>query len=124
MKQRAHSSTSTSPETTESPSETADTADRPTADDNQFTFQADTEQPPSVAVISAIAAQDDLDVLAVADELEPLYNAVDPAALDALFADSSDASELDRAGGSVTFAYAGRTVTVDTTGRVVLEEME
>ncbi|ADD04075.1 uncharacterized protein Nmag_0487 [Natrialba magadii ATCC 43099] len=111
MKQTAHSSTDT----------TETTAAEPTPAEGRFTYQAEPDQPPSVAIVSAIAEQEDLDVLSVADELEPLYNVVDPTALDALFDVSSDAPELDRAGGSVTFAYAGRTVTVDTTGRVILE---
>lgn len=87
--------------------------------DDRFVYQADPDQPLSVAVISAIAAQSDLDMVAVADEFEPLYNVIDPTALDSLF-DSS--TELDRAGGSVTFTYAGHTITVDTTGRVVLDD--
>lgn len=105
----------------------ADATIQPAASDDRFVYQADPEQPLSVAVISAIASQDGRDMMAVADELDPLYNVIDPAALDSLFEPetgdaSADSSSLDRAGGSVTFSYAGRTVTVDTTGRVELED--
>ncbi|WP_049920882.1 HalOD1 output domain-containing protein [Halopiger djelfimassiliensis] len=86
--------------------------------DGRFVYQATSAQPPSEAVISAIAARSNADDLtAVADELEPLYGAIDPAALDSLF-DSS--GSLDRSDGVVTFSYAGYRVTVDATGRVEL----
>jgi len=54
----------------------------------------------SEAVVAAVAAQEDIDPM----ELPPLYGAVDPDALDALFAD-------DRPG-RVSFQYAGYEVTV------------
>lgn len=87
-----------------------------------FVYQAEPEQPLSEAVVTAIAVQSDAeDVIDVAHEFGPLYDAIDPGALDALF-DSSNGS--DRSRGGVTFTYAGRCVKVDTTGRVTLCSIE
>ena len=98
--------------TTETPpSETESSSSR-------FVYQADADQPLSEAVIAAIGTHSDVDgPLAVADEFGPLYDVIDPAALDSLF-ESTPTQE--RSDGSVSFDYAGRHVTVDTTGRVEL----
>lgn len=94
----------------------------PPADENRFVYQADPGQPPSEAVITAIGMHSDADdMMAVADDLEPLYNAIDPTALDTLF---ESTGTHERANGSVTFNYAGHCVTVDTTGRVELAPVE
>ena len=85
-------------------------------DSDRFVYQTEPEQPLSEAVIDALATESGLDdPIAVATEFEPLYDAIDPGALDALFESSAT---TDRSGGSVTFTYAGRTISVDTTGRV------
>ncbi|MXV62471.1 hypothetical protein GS429_10420 [Natronorubrum sp. JWXQ-INN-674] len=97
------------------------TTDSPSEHD-RFVYQAEPDQPPSEAVITAIAMQSEADDLtAVADELDPLYNAIDPSALDALF-DSSGTH--DRSTGAVTFEYADRHVRIDTTGRIELTAEE
>ena len=82
-------------------------------------YQAQPDQPLSEAVIEAIAAEADLDALEIADEFGPLYDAIDPSALDSLF---QSAGETTQTGGCVTFVYAGYRISVDRTGRVVLTE--
>ena len=64
----------------------------------------------SEAVIHTVARETDRDPL----ELPPLFDAVDPDALDAL--------ARTRRGGDVTFEYAGQTVTVDCDGQTVTVE--
>lgn len=59
------------------------------------------ESPPSEAVLQAIADAEGTDVI----ELPPLYEAVDPEALDAVFD--------GRAFGSIAFDYHGYSVTVN-----------
>ncbi|MDG5817586.1 HalOD1 output domain-containing protein [Natronococcus sp. A-GB7] len=80
-------------------------------------YQADPEQSLSEAVLEAVAVATDVDQLALADEFDPLYHAIDPSALDSLF---RERCEADRAVGSVTFEYAGFLVSVDRTGQVTL----
>ena len=65
---------------------------------------------PSEAVIEAIAEKTDSDPL----ELPALYNAIDPDALDSLFA--------DRDGGTVTFCCCQHEITVKQDGSVVIRE--
>ena len=65
---------------------------------------------PSEAIIEAIAEETDSDPL----ELPPLYNAIDPDALDRLFA--------NREGGTVTFCCCGHKITVKQDGTVVIRE--
>lgn len=90
--------------------------------DGGVVYQADAERPPSQAIVRAVAAASDVDdVTAVAEEFGPLYTAIDPSALDALFESTSTA---ERSEGCVSFAYAGYCVTVDTTGRVELVPRE
>nr|WP_227378589.1 HalOD1 output domain-containing protein [Haladaptatus halobius] len=50
------------------------------------------------------------------NDLEPLYNAIDPEALDALFAPQADGTT--RARGSVSFQYAGYWITVSSENAV------
>lgn len=89
------------------------------SDDDRFVYRAEPEQPPSEAVITAIAMESNVDDLTtVADDLEPLYDAIDPNALDALF------EGRDRASGTVHFDYAGRRVTVEPCGRIELAPTE
>nr|WP_161605563.1 HalOD1 output domain-containing protein [Natronorubrum sulfidifaciens] len=70
--------------------------------DHSTTVTAVDEQRPSMAVVSLVAAVTDTDPL----ELEPLYNAVDPEALDSLCAAGNSVSTL-------SFEYAGYTVVVE-----------
>jgi hypothetical protein len=64
---------------------------------------------PSVAVVEAVA---DREGVAPEDLQTPLYERLNPEALDSLFRGSS---------GSVTFEYLEYVVTVDSTGTVELE---
>lgn len=85
------------------------------------TYQADADQLLSEAVVEAIAANSELDALEIADEFGPLYDVIDPSALDSLFRPTGTA---DRSVGCVTFEYAGYRVTVDHTGWVVLADRQ
>ncbi|WP_306056539.1 HalOD1 output domain-containing protein [Natronococcus wangiae] len=82
-----------------------------------FTYQSTPDTPLSEAVISAVAAVEGVDQLELADEHEPLYDAIDPTALDSLFRSSGS---TDRSVGAVAFEYAGYRITVDQTGQVTL----
>lgn len=84
-------------------------------------YRSGADQPLSEAVLTAIASESDLDTLELADEFGPLYDVIDPSALDSLFQSSG---ETEQCGGCVTFDYATYRVTVDQTGRVVLADQE
>lgn len=84
------------------PSETGDT--------HEFDF----EGTPSEAVVEAVAAVLETDPV---DGLEPLYEAVDPDALDSLF---ESTAERNRDGGLVSFAYGGVVVTLYADRRIVV----
>lgn len=73
------------------------------------TWGSETDRTPTYAVTSAVADASDRDVL----ELPPLNDAVDPDALNALFASLSNAP-VDR----VSFRYAGYDVVVRGSGDV------
>lgn len=78
-------------------------------------------KPPTRAVVEAVAEAEGVP----SEELrpptyEPLHEAIDPDALDALFEDRADGRP--RPGGTVTFPYCGYTVTVGADGAVTLEE--
>lgn len=62
---------------------------------------------PSEAIVAAILAIEDADPI----DLDPLYDVVDPSALDELFQPKCDGSI--RSGGSVSFEYAGYEVVYD-----------
>ena len=66
--------------------------------------------PPSQTVVRAVAEVSGADPL----ETPPLYEAVDPEALDHLF--------RGRPGGTVTFDYDGYTVTVRSDAEVIVQE--
>ena len=72
---------------------------------------AETE-PVSQTVVLAVAEATDEDPM----ELPPLYDTIDPDALNKLFGDRVDGAE--RLGGSFEFAYAGCDVTVRADGSV------
>ncbi|WP_408958616.1 HalOD1 output domain-containing protein [Natrinema sp. 74] len=84
-------------------------------------YQAEPEQSLTEAVIEAIAAESDLDALEIADEFGPLYDVIDPSALDSLFQSAGGAGQPV---GNVTFDYGDYRVTVDQTGRVELADGE
>ncbi|WP_161991503.1 HalOD1 output domain-containing protein [Natronorubrum aibiense] len=69
---------------------------------HSMTVTAADEQRPSMAVVSLVATVTDTDPL----ELEPLYDAVDPEALDSLCTPTNGVSSL-------SFEYAGYTVVVE-----------
>ena len=63
------------------------------------------------AVVAAITEELDADPL----EIDPLHDAVDPDALEALFANTASAARRD---GEITFESNGCSVTVTATGNV------
>lgn len=74
------------------------------------------DQQPSTAIIDLVARVEDADPIA----LEPLYDAIDPDMLNSI-CDSSSGFQV------LTFAYAGRTVTVEAVDEgvdITLEEAE
>ncbi|MFC4543785.1 HalOD1 output domain-containing protein [Halosolutus amylolyticus] len=73
------------------------------------------DRTPSEAVIDAVATASETDAIELADEFGPLYDAIDPSALDALF-DREDAI------GTVRFRYAGYQIVVDHDGRIELAD--
>lgn len=74
------------------------------------------DQPLSVKIREAIAARTDTTA-----DCEPLYNVIDPDALEALFA--SPHSDTDREG-TVTFQYCGYHVTVTSNQTVELTPLD
>ncbi|NUC73389.1 hypothetical protein HTZ84_13880 [Haloterrigena sp. SYSU A558-1] len=70
---------------------------------------------PSLAIVERVAALDGTDPLS----LPPLYDAVDPEALDSLFQSSS--TDGPRTTGSVQFTYYGYDVRVDADGEIAVE---
>lgn len=88
------------------------------------TFDADksattpNSEAPSRAVVSAIAEADGVDET----ELPPLFHAVDPDALDALFRPGRREATESRGSGTVTFGYHGYEVSVSADGTVQVEE--
>lgn len=73
-------------------------------------------EPPSQAVIELVAEAEDVDPV---DLDVPLYDAVDPEALDALFESTAGSSRLN---GQTTFEYLGHTVVVASDGTVELAD--
>lgn len=74
---------------------------------------------PSIAVVTAVSAAEDVDPTA----LEPLHDAVDTDALDRL---ADHCQDRDRGSGDarVTFSYAGYEVELDYAGRIRLVPLE
>ncbi|WP_435179672.1 HalOD1 output domain-containing protein [Halorussus sp. AFM4] len=85
----------------------------------QFTDRtaADRDQPLSAAVIDAVADAADVDP---AELGTPLYDKIDPDALDSLFADRHDGAP--RGSGHVVFDLLGYEVTVYSDGYVVVRD--
>jgi len=95
-------------------------ADHP---DPVATYRCGPDERLSRGVVEAVAEAADIAPMpgAAADgdaALEPLYDAVDPEALDAVFGPlRSDAAP---AGGKITFSYAGCEVTAGSDGRITV----
>lgn len=70
----------------------------------------------STAVVETVAAHEGVDPATLTP---PLYEVLDPDALDALFA--SQPGDPARATGAVTFTYREYTVTVSSDGRIALD---
>ncbi len=86
-----------------------------TSIDTEDTYPIDDDQTASEAVLDAIAEEAGVDVL---DLAVPLYDAVDPDALDAFYRTAAGA---DGAGpSSVSFSYYGYEVEVSGDGELVL----
>ena len=90
-------------------------------------YELSSGEPVSTGVVMAIAAASDAEPIPTADTtegtpvLEPLYTAVDPDALDALFeADGSVTAGPKQ----VTFSYHGYAVTVTGGRQISLERLE
>lgn len=75
---------------------------------------------PSQAVVEAVADAEGISPMELQPpEYDALHAAVDPTALDELFAPRHDGAS--RRGGVVTFEYCGYRVTVDASGEVSIE---
>lgn len=75
----------------------------------------ETRHPPSVAVVEAVATWRDVDIT----ELPPLYDAIDPDALDNLVAHwDRGRTHPDR---QIRFEYDGVTVLLDGDGQLAIE---
>lgn len=74
----------------------------------------DSENTPVFAVVSAVADAEEVDPV----ELPPLYEAIEPEALNDLFTSRSESSV-----GKVTFQYAGYDVVVRGTGEVEVQSI-
>lgn len=81
-----------------------------------FRTEFDSEtRPPTEAVIAAVAAAKDADETA----LPPLFERIDPDALESLFAATSD--RTGQRNGNLTFDYAGCQITVNSHGTVIVD---
>jgi hypothetical protein len=86
----------------------------------RFGAESDRNRPPSEAVVEAVAAvagRPPTDTDAARAPLEPLFDTIDPDALDRLF-DAAGAG--GRPCDSVSFVYSGYEVTVTRDGRVAV----
>lgn len=82
-------------------------------------YRAMPDQTPSEAVVTAVSEASGR-ALAGTESLDPLYHAIDPDALDALFDTYGDAESTT----SVEFVYGGYEVTVEGSGLVTLHPGE
>lgn len=86
-----------------------------TRDDDSRATDPDANEPVTARILRAVAADSDSSIT----ELPPLYDVIDPDALDALFSPSIDTP--DRSVKSVRFRYAGFLIDVSADGSVALE---
>ncbi|ELZ08940.1 hypothetical protein C479_12469 [Halovivax asiaticus JCM 14624] len=75
-------------------------------------------RPTSLRVVDAVADEREVEPTA----LDPLYEAVDPDSLDALFPPVPQRSEGTSR--SITFTFAGYQVTIEGTGRIDVTELD
>lgn len=85
-------------------------------------YHAAPDQSPSEAVVTAVAEASGRAVTAGdgADALDPLYDAIDPDALDTLFATDADGAGAT----AVEFVYEGYEVTVEATDIVTVRPLQ
>ena len=92
-------------------------------DEDRGTYHAwcddDAYEPASTAVVITVASVIETDPAA----LDPLSESVDPDALDALV-ERWRRTDADDVGGAITFPFAGQTVTVRSSGEVVIDPAE
>jgi len=69
-------------------------------------------------IVNAVGALDGV----AFDECEPVYDVIDPDALDAVLAPTPDRS--DRAPVQVQFSYHGYMITVDSTGEIIIDVLD
>jgi hypothetical protein len=81
------------------------------------TYQCETGESASAAVVRLVASYHDDDPATIDP---PLYEAIDPDALDALFVDASD--QWTRPASRIEFPYCGCEVEVRGDGRVAVRE--
>lgn len=86
------------------------------AEPDAVTYDRDPDEPPSRSVIRAVAGVQGTDPT----ELQPLYEAIDPDALDRVF-DGTQGRSRPLADGAVSFRFAACQVTVRADGRTVVE---
>lgn len=91
--------------------------DPPTAaESDAVTYVRDPDEPPSRSVIRAVASVNGTDPT----EMQPLYEAIDPDALDRVFESGPDRSQ-PLTDGLVSFRFGACHVTVYADGRTVVE---
>lgn len=89
----------------------------------QFSYRRQPNEPPSEAVLTAVSAVSNRKIIPNtsdddgSDALEPLYDTIDPDALDALFDQIGNESNSE---GSITFTYIGHEITVKNTGEILV----
>ncbi|WP_135819698.1 HalOD1 output domain-containing protein [Halostella litorea] len=97
-------------------------SERDQRDDADFRYELSDDEPPSEAVLTAVSTLSGDDVIPEPGDggtraLPPLYDAVDPDALDSLLDDGSRLTGFD---GHVSFTYHGYEVTVHSHGYLTL----
>ncbi len=83
------------------------------------TYRRDPEESPAEGVVSVVAAVTGADPT----RMEPLYEAIDPDALDRVF-DSTGGDPGESPGTRVRFRYRGCVVTVHGDGRIVVSRID
>lgn len=89
------------------------------AESDAVTYERDPDEPPSRSVIRAVASVNGTDPM----EMQPLYDAIDPDALDRVFESAPDRPR-PLTDGLVSFRFSDCHVTVYADGRTVVEPDE
>jgi hypothetical protein len=87
----------------------------PESDTYRIEWEPASEEDLATLIVVAVAEITDVDHT----ELTPLNDVIDPDALNAIFAPRKDG--LERSGGRVLFSLSGHEITVDSSGRVVID---